>query len=298
MYNPGPMSDESASKPTRWPVLGEAPTVAELGPRFFSFLEQLSAPVVFFDLETTGTDVQRDRIVEICLLRVRPLPHAIEQPRTWRVNPGVRIPSEASEIHGIKDEDVADCPGFGEIADEVLEMIEGAILSGFAITRMDIRLLQSELLRIGKPRDLSGAKTIDSQVIFHKREPRNLGAAMQYYCESELEGAHGAEADTVASLRVFAGQLTKYEDLGVEVDALHELSASFNTAFVDGGRRFIWRDGEPTFNFGKLRGKSLRWAAGDPTEREYLRWIAGGPFEEDVRQIVSEALAGKIRRKS
>ena len=207
------MSEGQSDKPKSWPCIGAAPNVAELGPRFFGFLEQLETPVVFFDLETTGTDVQRDRIVEVCMLRVMPLPQGIEAPRVWRINPQMRIPAEASEIHGITNDDVADCPTLAEVADDLLAYIDGAALSGFSITRMDMRLLQSELARVGKRFDPSTVKTIDSQVIYHKREPRNLAAAMQYYCGQELEGAHGAQADTVASLRVFAGQLAKYDDL-------------------------------------------------------------------------------------
>ncbi len=289
---------EQSPKSSEWPVIGETPNVADLGPRFFSFLERLETPVVFFDLETTGTDVQRDRIVEICLLRILPLPHAIEAPRTWRVNPQTRIPAEATEIHGISNDDVANCPTLADIAQELLSYIDGANLSGFSITRMDLRLLQSELARVGHRFDFNAAKIIDSQVIFHKREPRNLTAALRHYCGAELEGAHGAEADTVASLRVFAGQLSMYEDLEVEIDPLNELSTSLNAAYVDAGRRFIWKDSEPVFNFGKLRGRTLRWAAGDPSERDYLRWISQGPFEEDTRQVVCEALAGKIRKRS
>jgi DNA polymerase-3 subunit epsilon len=132
-------------------------------------------------------------------------------------------------------------------------------------------------------------------VIYHRREPRNLAAALRFYRDKELEGAHGALADTVASLEVFAGQLARYEDLSPEVDALHELSASHNDAFCDLGRRFIWRDNEPHFNFGRMRGKSLRWVAADPEERKYLRWFLDGTFEEDAKGLVREALTGRIR---
>ncbi len=289
------MSEEPPETLKPWPTVGKTPKLSKLGPRFFAFIEALDGPVVFFDLETTGTDTQRDRIVEICLLRVSPLPVGIESPRTWRINPEIRIPSEASDIHGIYNADVDSCPTLADIADDVLAIMQGAILSGFAITRMDLRMLQTEMARVGKRFDPSGFKTIDSQVIYHKREPRNLSAAVQFYCDEELEGAHGAEADTVASLQVFAGQLQKYEDLELGVEGLHEISTSLNAAFVDAGRRFVWKDKEPVFNFGKLRGRSLRSVAGDPGERDYLRWIVQGPFEADTQQLVCEALEGKIR---
>jgi DNA polymerase-3 subunit epsilon len=274
---------------------GKVPAIADLGPRFFAFVESLTRPVVFFDLETTGTDHQRDRIVEISVLRVCPMPVAIEPPKTWRVNPGIRIPKESAAIHGINDEDVADAPSFGDLADELIELFKDCDLGGFAISRMDVKLLNREFERAKKQFSLNGARMVDAQVIYHRREPRDLGAAMKFYRGRELEGAHGAEADTVASLEVFAGQLERYEDLPVDVTALDEVTQSQNDAYVDRERRFVWRDGEPAFNFGKLRGKSLRAAAGDPTERPYLRWILQGTFEEDTKALVREALEGKIR---
>jgi DNA polymerase-3 subunit epsilon len=276
---------------------GSAPAIADLGPRFFAFVESLERPVIFFDLETTGTDWQRDRIIEISILRVCPMPVAIEAPRTWRVNPGVRVPKESTAIHGITDEDLADEKSFAALADEFISIFKDCDLGGFAISRLDVKLLNREFERAKKDFNLNAARQVDSQVIFHRREPRDLGAAMRFYRDAELEGAHGAEADTVASLEVFAGQLARYEDLPIEVAALDRVTQSQHDAYVDRERRFMWRDGEPAFNFGKLRGKSLRAAAGDPSERAYLRWILQGSFEEDAKQLVREALEGKIRTK-
>lgn len=276
-------------------MAGNVPAIADLGPRFFAFVESLTRPVVFFDLETTGTDHQRDRIVEISVVRVCPMPVAIEAPRTWRVNPGIRIPKESSAIHGIEDEDVAEAPSFADLASELVELFKDCDLGGFAISRMDVKLLNREFERAKANFSLNGARMVDAQVIFHRREPRDLSAAMKFYRGRELEGAHGAEADTLASLEVFAGQLERYEDLPVEVAALDEVTQSQHDAYVDRERRFVWRDGEPAFNFGKLRGKSLRAAAGDPSERAYLRWILQGTFEEDTKTLVREALEGKIR---
>jgi len=291
------MTSDAGPAPEAPTARSTVPAIADLGPRFFFFLEKLERPIVFFDLETTGTDPLRDRVLEICLLRVNPLPSALEAPRTWRVDPQMRIPSEVSDVHGIRNEDVSAAPTFADIADEVAAMLEGADLGGFAITRMDVRLLQNELARAGKKLDLSRSRLVDAQVIFHRREPRDLSAAVRFYRNKELEHAHGAQADTLAALEVFAGQLERYADLDLDVHALHTLSTSINVGFVDGGRRFVWKDGEPAFNFGKLKGKSLRWAASEPTEREYLRWILQGPFEEDTREIVREALVGRIRRR-
>jgi DNA polymerase-3 subunit epsilon len=275
----------------------DVPQIKELGPRFFEFLQRLRRPVVFLDLEATGVDHQRDRIIEISLLRIQADPVAIETPRTWRVNPQQRIPAEAIEVHGIRNEDLVDCPTFAQIARDVAEVLHGADLAGFSITRLDLKLLKAEFARAKIELDLSASRLIDSQVIFHTREPRNLAAAVQFYCNEDHTAAHGAEADTIASLRVFAGQLARYEDLGLEVEALDELSNSINANFVDNARRFVWKDGEPAFNFGKLKGKPLRWAAGDPEHRAYLRRLLQGALEDEATELVAEALAGKIRTK-
>ncbi|TPV94792.1 MAG: 3'-5' exonuclease [Myxococcales bacterium FL481] len=272
------------------------PAIAELGPRFFSFVEGLRRPVVFFDLETTGIDPMRDRIIELCLLRVCPLPVAIEAPRSWRVNPEMKIPSESTKIHRLTDDDVRDAPKFADIADDILALIRDADLAGFSVSRFDVRVLLNEFARCGKGLSASEVRVVDSQVIFHRREPRDLSAAMRYYADKPLPDAHTAEADTIASLEVFAGQLRRYEDLPIDVDQLHDISATINAGFVDSARRFVWRDEEPVFNFGKLKDKPLRWAAADPNEREYLRWILQQPFEDDTKAVVREALEGKIRR--
>jgi DNA polymerase-3 subunit epsilon len=300
---------KKASQPEREPVQtvlpgtneppeARMPDVQELGPRFAEFMERLERPIVFFDTETTGTDPQSDRIIELCALRISPPPTGIEKPRTWRINPGVRIPAEASQIHGIYNEDVANAPAFADVVDEIMGVLEGADLAGFNVGRFDIRILQSELLRVGKPMDPSTSNIVDMQVIFHQREPRNLQAALRFYRDKELENAHGAEADTIASLEVFAGQLDRYPDLPVDAKGLHGVSNAANSAFCDIGRRFVWRDGEPVFNFGKLRGKPLRRAASDPEERKYLRWMLGSDFLEDAKAIVREALDGKIRQRA
>jgi DNA polymerase-3 subunit epsilon len=300
-----PADDEPVARRTDEPVAHEtdertkagAPTAEALGGRFAAFLDALERPLVFFDTETTGTDPQNDRIIEIALLRVSPLPIGIEPPRTWRVNPGVRIPIEATRVHGIRNDDIADAPRFGEIADEILEAIDGADLAGFNVGRFDIRILQSELARVGKSLDPSTRHVVDAQVIFHQREPRTLSAALRFYRGRELEDAHGAEADAVAALEVFAGQLERYPDLGLDVAKLHELSNAINDAYCDVGRRFHWRDNEPVFGFGKLKGRSLRAVASDPEHRKYLRWMLDGDFHEDAKTIVREALDGKIRRR-
>lgn len=266
-----------------------------LGTRFSAFMQSLTRPMVFLDIEATGTDPLSDRIVEISLVRLDA--NGIDPAQTWRVDPGVRIPLEASDIHGITNDDLKGAPSFADIADDIAAVVQGADLAGFSVSRFDVRLLHAELVRAGKVVDFSQTRVVDAQVIYHRREPRNLSAALRFYRGKELDGAHGAEADTVAALEVFAGQLERYADLDLDVDALHELSATHNDAYCDQGRRFAWRDNEPSFNFGRLRGKSLRWVASDPTERKYLRWFIEANFEDDAKLIVKEALRGRIRRR-
>lgn len=289
------MADSSASTTTHATLTDTGLELAGLGARFSTLVASLQRPLVFFDIEATGTDPLSDRIVELSVLRVGP--EGVEPIRTWRVKPGIRIPIEATEIHGISNEDVASAPSFEDIADEVLASLEDADFAGFAIGRFDVRIVQAELVRAGKTLDVSAKRVIDAQVIYHRREPRNLSAALRFYKDKELEGAHGAAADTIASLEVFAGQLDRYEDLSLDVDALHELSASHNGAYCDQSRRFAWRDNEPVFNFGRLRGRSLRWVASDPTERRYLRIFLEGRFEDDAKAIVRDALEGRIRQR-
>jgi DNA polymerase-3 subunit epsilon len=270
---------------------------ARLGPRFESFWRALTRPVVFFDIEATGTDPMSDRIVELSVVRMDPPPAGMRPPRTWRINPEMRIPSEASEIHGIVNDDLGSAPTFAAIVPELTEVFTGADLAGFSIGRFDVRILAAELQRAGSTLDLSASRVIDAQVIYHQREPRNLSAALRFYCDKELVDAHGAEADTIAALEVFAGQLARYDDLPLDLDALHDESSAHNDAYCDGQRRFMWRDNEPVFNFGRMRGKSLRAIASDPTERKYLRWFLEGSFDEDAKGIVREALMGRIRRR-
>ena len=275
----------------------QVPQIKELGPRFFEFVSSLERPVVFLDIEATGVDAQRDRIIELALLRVSSDPVTISAPKTWRIDPKQRIPQEASEIHGIMNEDLEGCPSFPEVAHEIAELLRGADLAGFALNRLDLRLLKAEFARSEVELDLASARLVDAQVIFHTREPRNLAAAVEFYCGEPHEGAHGAEADTIASLRVFAGQLERYADLPTNVGDLDGLNTSLNSAYVDSTRRFMWKDGEPAFNFGKLKGKPLRWAAGDPEHRAYLRRLLQGTLEGEAHDIVVEALQGKIRRR-
>ncbi len=273
------------------------PTLDELGPRFSAFASSLSRPLVFVDIEATGTDPYADRIIEISLVRVSAPPVGVEAPVTLRIDPKIRIPVEASEVHGIVNDDLAGAPSFADVGQRLADLVRGCDLAGFAVGRFDVRILAQEFMRAGIDIDLSACRVIDAQVIFHQREPRHLAAALQFYRGKELVDAHGAEADAVASLEVLAGQLERYGDLPLSAEGLEDVSSQRSDAYCDAQRRFQWRDNEPVFNFGRLRGTPLRWVASDPDERKYLRWFLEGTFEEDAKAIVREALAGQIRRR-
>ena len=215
----------------------------------------LKNPIVFFDLETTGTNINTDRIVEICYLKV--YPNGNEETKTMRINPEMHIPEQSSAIHGIYDADVADCPTFKEVAKEIARDIEGCDLAGFNSNRFDIPVLAEEFLRAGVDIDMMKRKFIDVQVIYHKLEQRTLSAAYKFYCGKNLEDAHTAEADTRATYEVLKSQLDRYpEELQNDMAFLAEYS-SFNKN-VDFAGRIVYDDkGVEVFNFGKYKGMSF-----------------------------------------
>ena len=176
---------------------------------------RLKKPICFFDLETTGTNVAKDRIVEISILKV--FPNGNKESHTWRVNPEMKIPKVVIAIHGITDEMVANEPTFKELASKVHALIKDSDLGGFNSNRFDIPLLAEELLRAEVDFDMKKAQSVDVQTIFHKMEKRTLEAAYRFYCDKGLENAHSAEADTNATYEVLKAQLDRYEDLENDV---------------------------------------------------------------------------------
>ena len=250
----------------------------------------LTNPLAIFDLETTGIDVDRDRIVQIAIIRVEP--GGTRRTFETLVNPERPIPPEASRIHGIKDSDVAHSPTFAQIRREVEELLDGADLGGFNSIRFDAPLLQNELRWSGSELDLGRARHVDAMRIFHLKEPRNLEAAMRFYCGRELTNAHSALADTEATLAVLDAQLERYEDLPRDLDGLHKLCNPDQGRFVERTRKFAWNDsGEAVFTFGKLKGKTLQQAVqGDG--RGYLEWMLNKDFSEEVKDILRKALEG------
>lgn len=243
----------------------------------------LRNPVVFFDLETTGTNIISDRIVEICYLKV--YPNGKEEAHTLRINPGMHIPEEASAVHGIYDKDVADCPTFKMVAKSIANDIEGCDLAGFNSNRFDIPVLAEEFIRAGVDIDLSRRKFIDVQVIYHKLEQRTLSAAYKFYCGKNLEDAHSAEGDTRATYEVLMAQLDRYPDvLKNDVDALANFS-SF-TRNVDFAGRIVYDDkGIETFNFGKYKGQHVV----DVLRRDpgYYGWIQNSDFSLHTKAVLT-----------
>jgi DNA polymerase III subunit epsilon len=242
----------------------------------------LRNPLVFFDLETTGTNIVSDRIVEISCHKV--YPNGREETKTIRVNPGIPIPKESSNIHGITDEDVANCPSFKEVAKEIAKDIEGCDLAGYNSNRFDIPLLAEELLRADVDIDLMKRKFVDVQVIFHKMEARTLSAAYKFYCEKELINAHGAEADTLATYEVLKAQLDKYPELKNDVEFLSKFTSQSNNADFAG--RIVFNDkGEEIINFGKYKGQKVTDVL--KSDMGYYGWIMNSDFTLHTKKILT-----------
>lgn len=248
----------------------------------------LKNPLVFFDLETTGVNINNDRIVEICYLKV--YPNGNEESKTMRINPEMHIPEQSSAVHGIYDEDVADCPTFKEVAKVIARDIEGCDLAGFNSNRFDVPLLAEEFLRAGVDIDMSRRKFIDVQVIYHKLEQRTLSAAYKFYCDKNLEDAHTAEADTRATYEVLKAQLDRYpEALQNDMGFLSEYS-SF-TRNVDFAGRMVYNEQNiPTFNFGKYKGQPVEEVLRkDPG---YYSWMLQGDFTLNTKQMLTRIKLG------
>jgi DNA polymerase-3 subunit epsilon len=249
---------------------------------------KLSRPICFFDLETTGTNIAKDRIVEIAILKVHP--NGNKESRSWLVNPGIPIPPEVSAIHGITDEKVAGEPTFKDLSREISQMIQGCDLAGFNSNRFDIPLLAEELLRADLDFDMKNTVAVDVQTIFHKMEKRTLGAAYQFYCGKELTDAHSAVADTRATYEVLMSQLDRYPDLENDIKFLADFST--HSEFVDFAG-FIRKDeaGDPAFSFGKHKGRKVMEVL--ELEPGYFGWILNADFPLYTKKVLTQIrLAG------
>lgn len=251
---------------------------------------KLDKPLAVFDIESTGVNPRADRIIDLAIVKLLPDDH--RETFTWRVNPEMPIPAQASEIHGIYDDDVKDCPTFRQVAPEIKDTLKDCDLGGFNILRYDIPLLREEFLRVGVPFAVEGRRLFDAQRIFHMKEPRDLTAALQYYAGEVHTDAHGALADVEATIQVMEGQYGKYDDLPDNMDAMDQLCNPKDPDWIDSTGRLKWDGDEAVVNFGKNQGRSLRiMALEDPG---FLRWILKKDFPRDTQQIVQDALNGKL----
>lgn len=243
----------------------------------------LKNPIVFFDLETTGTNIVTDRIVEISYLKISP--NGREESKTIRINPEMHIPEQVTAIHGITDEDVADCPRFKEVAREIARDFEGCDLAGYNSNRFDIPLLAEEFLRAEVDIDMKKRKFVDVQVVFHKMEQRTLSAAYKFYCEKDLDNAHSAEADTRATYEVLMAQLDRYPELKNEIAFLSGFTTQNNNADFAG--RIIYNEkGEEIINFGKYKGQRVT----DVLKNDigYYGWIMSSDFTLDTKNVLTK----------
>lgn len=244
---------------------------------------KLKRPLIFFDLETTGLDTAKDRIVEISLIKLNP--DQTKEIKTRRVNPEMPIPKESSAIHGITDADVANEPTFKQLASGIAKWIEGCDFAGYNSNRFDTPVLVEEFLRAGVDIDLSKRQFIDVQNIFHKKEQRTLAAAYKFYCSKEIENAHSAEADTTATMEVLLGQLERYDDLEGDVEMLAKFSTMNDN--IDFAGRIIRNDkGLPVFNFGKYKGRSVSEVF--TFEPSYYAWMMNGDFTLNTKNVITE----------
>lgn len=244
----------------------------------------LSNSIVFFDLETTGINVSKDRIVEIALLKISP--SGKEDEKIYRVNPEMPIPKASSEVHGIYDKDVENEPTFKMIAKDVAKFMEGADIAGYNSNRFDVPLLAEEFLRVGLDFDMKKRKFVDVQNIFHKMEKRTLGAAYKFYCQKELINAHSAAADTRATFEILKAQIGKYEEeLQNDVAFLSNFSKQNDNADFAG---FIVYDekGVEVFNFGKNKGVAVYKVLEE--QPGYYGWIMGNDFPLYTKKVLTE----------
>ena len=237
----------------------------------------LKRPIVFFDLETTGVDTAKDRIVEISMVKV--MPDGEQIVKTRKLNPGIHIPAEATAIHGITDEDVRDCPTFAQVAKSLEQFIRGCDFGGFNSNRFE------EFLRAGVDVDFKRRRFVDVQNIFHKKEQRTLVAAYKFYCDKDLEDAHSAEADTLATYEVLMAQLERYPDLENDIDKLAEFSTRGEAADY-AGRILFNEKGEEVFGFGKYKGRPV--AEVFRAEPSYYAWMMNGDFPLYTKKVITE----------
>lgn len=243
---------------------------------------KLERPLAFFDLETTGVNTSKDRIVEIAIVKL--YPDGNREEYIQRINPEMNIPREASEVHGIYDKDVENEPTFKEVAEEIKSFLENCDVAGYNSNRFDLPLLHESFARAEIDIDLKNIKKVDVQQIFYKKEQRTLSAALKFYCDKDLENAHSALADVNATIDVLEAQLEKYEDLERDIDFLDKYTGS--DEFVDYARRIKMKNGVAVFNFGKHKEKTVDSVF--KSEPNYYHWIMKGDFAQDTKDAFTK----------
>jgi len=253
---------------------------------------KLNRPICFFDLETTGVEVAKDRIVEISIFKV--YPNGNKESKTWLVNPEMKIPFLSTQVHGITDEKVANEPTFKELSGQVYNMIKDSDLAGFNSDRFDIPLLAEELLRAGVDFDMKNRVSVDVQTIFHKMEERTLSAAYKFYCGQSLENAHSAEADTMATYEILKAQLERYPELENDMKSLSEFTTRKKS--VDFAGFIALNDkGEEIFSFGKHKGVLVEKVLED--EPGYFGWIQNADFPLYTKKVLTAIKLRKLNNK-
>jgi DNA polymerase III subunit epsilon len=248
--------------------------------------QRLDRPLAVFDIESTGLNRQLDRIIDLAIVVIQP--DGEQTAHTYRVNPERPIPADSTAVHGISDEDVRNAPTFAQVAAEVAALLAPCDLSGFNLQRFDIPMLLAEFQRVGVPFSMEGRRVIDVQRIFHMKEPRDLTAALQFYCDEAHEGAHGALDDVEATLRVLDAQLERYDDLPADMDGLHELLNPRDPSWADSQGKIRWQDGELVINFGQKQGVRIKQLVlNDPG---YLEWILRRDFPDDTKDLIRNAI--------
>ncbi|MBL7773531.1 MAG: 3'-5' exonuclease [Chitinophagaceae bacterium] len=252
---------------------------------------QLNRPIACVDLETTGISITQDRIVEISIIKVHP--NQDTEIRTRRINPGIPIPAEASAVHGIFDKDVENEPSFKSLANGIKQFLENCDLCGFNSNKFDFPILTEEFLRAGLEVDFRDRHLVDVQQIFFKKEPRNLAAAYQFYCNKELINSHSAEADALATIEILDAQIKRYDDLQNDVAALALFSKGDD--FLDYSRRIKLVNKVPVFNFGKYKDKPVQEIL--QKEPQYYDWMMKGDFALDTKNVLTKLYHQMIFKK-
>ena len=253
---------------------------------------QLTKPLAFIDLETTGVNLATDRIIEIAIVKV--LPDGKRSIKRKLINPQIPIPKQSSDLHGITDEMVRDAPTFKDVAQELKQMLDGCDIAGYNSNRFDIPMLVEEFLRAEVDFDMRGRRLVDVQNIFHKMEQRTLSAAYKFYCNKVLDGAHSAEIDATATHEILIAQLERYPDLGTSIESVLKLIGE--EPIVDFARRFIMENGIEIFNFGKYKGRSVAEVL--RVEPQYYDWMMKGDFPQYTKQKLTEIRTRSLLKKN